>query len=487
MIINFTVKNFMSFKDKITVCFAASKLTKYNYRIAKSKKNNLDILPIAAFFGANASGKSNLIKALAAIKTIITRQPILQSNYNRSYIIPYALDNNKEATTFAIEFLLIVNGEEKIYEFSICLNNTIIFKEKLLEIINGSETCIYQRELLEKKDDDGNNTYSYEVNECLYKTNFDTNNSNENDSDEKKQEKENENKLIMKLSNKIAAKSNQLFLHKVSENGIKFFEPIINWFRYNLQIVPKNRHNVYNLMDTQTMQVYINTLYEKDTDSFKKFNQYLQQLDNNIAGLDFIEIDNNIHFNRNQAKLNIKKFKYIGYEIFDKIQRIYMKYDEKQQRIITKKLVTCHKTAENKIINFDLRMESDGNLQLLDILPMLYHLQQLNQQKKQQENNYVLIIDEIDSSWHGLLTKKLLRNYLDTCNNNTRTQLLFTTHDNNLLDTLELMRLDEEYLINNDSGSSSISSVIEFKDIKFDQVRKYYMHRLIGGVPEFEE
>ena len=77
--------------------------------------------------------------------------------------------------------------------------------------------------------------------------------------------------------------------------------------------------------------------------------------------------------------------------------------------------------------------------------------------------------------------------YLNNCDADSRTQLLFTSHDNSLMNQ-ELFRRDEIWFAQMDAGGeSSLYSLGEFKDIRYDkEIRKNYLQGRFGGTPEIQ-
>ncbi|MGI9322100.1 MAG: AAA family ATPase, partial [Pseudomonadales bacterium] len=71
MIINFTLENWMSFRDPATFSMVASKERQHGDRVPKVGKYQTRVLPIAAVYGGNASGKSNFFKALDFAKRFV--------------------------------------------------------------------------------------------------------------------------------------------------------------------------------------------------------------------------------------------------------------------------------------------------------------------------------------------------------------------------------------------------------------------------------
>ena len=69
MIVEFTVGNFLSFKDNKTLSLEATNISEYKDSVFK--KGNYNLLKSAVLYGANSSGKSNLIKAMSIMRKII--------------------------------------------------------------------------------------------------------------------------------------------------------------------------------------------------------------------------------------------------------------------------------------------------------------------------------------------------------------------------------------------------------------------------------
>jgi AAA15 family ATPase/GTPase len=149
----------------------------------------------------------------------------------------------------------------------------------------------------------------------------------------------------------------------------------------------------------------------------------------------------------------------------------------KDGELTAKKLVTFHPREDGTEARFEIRQESDGSQRIIDLLPVILDL-------SAQMSRKVYVIDEIDRSLHTLLTRRLLEAYLATCSTQTRTQLLFTTHDVLLMDQ-ELLRRDEMWVAERDAaGASSLFSFSEYKDVRYDKdIRKSYLQGRLGGIP----
>ena len=94
------------------------------------------------------------------------------------------------------------------------------------------------------------------------------------------------------------------------------------------------------------------------------------------------------------------------------------------------------------------------------------------------------IIDELDRSMHAMLSEALLRNHLATQGPDTRSQLIFTTHDMMLM-TQEIFRRDEMWFIERGrNGETRMERLSDYKEVRNDKdVRKAYLQGSYSGIP----
>lgn len=126
---------------------------------------------------------------------------------------------------------------------------------------------------------------------------------------------------------------------------------------------------------------------------------------------------------------------------------------------------------------FDISWESDGSQRVIDLLPAFLTI-------SEPSSNKIYVIDELDRSLHTLLTRQLLELYLSNCSVNTRSQMLFTTHDVQLMDQ-ELFRRDEMWVAERNAfGSSTLIPFSSYKEVRYDKdIRKSYLQGRMGGIP----
>jgi hypothetical protein len=141
-------------------------------------------------------------------------------------------------------------------------------------------------------------------------------------------------------------------------------------------------------------------------------------------------------------------------------------------KIWVKTLKVGHVGKRDKSVLFNLDEESDGTVRLLDFVPAF---------KSVISSEKVFIIDEIERSIHPLLIKELVQKF--SLDSNTRGQLIFTTHESNLLNQ-EIFRQDEIWFAEkNKEGSTDLYSLNDFKEHKTIDIQKGYLNGRYGSIP----
>ena len=439
MLLSFTLKNWMSFRQKTTLSMIATRERQHSERVVKLKKYQTKVLPVAAIYGGNASGKTNLFMALNFARTLIVEG--VDPNEDIS-VEPHRLDSTsmKKPSCFIFELLI----QDFAVEYSFSVKRNIVVNEKLAVINSNSKKVIYDR-----RGDQINLHKSLEKNKHL--------------------------KSIVD-----GTWDNQLFLtnavsHKAVYENIKELKLVFNWFRLSLVLVaPDRRFARWEQFIDETHPL------------FENMNNILENLDTGIVRLG----GENIPFDRlpipDHEKSEIKKcLKEKGMSVKLIIDDERFVVSMSNNGLVAKKLIAYHKKQDNSETSFEIRHESHGVQRIIDLLPTFLDLS-LSLQLPTGEAK-VYIIDEIDRCLHSLVTRVLLETYLNNCSTETRTQLLFTTHDNSLM-VQELFRRDEIWNTErNVSGASSLFSLGEFKDVRYDKdIRKSYLQGRYGGIPEIQ-
>lgn len=140
MLLNYRFSNFRSFHDETSISMFAGLQRTLNENLIK--KNGNRILPSAVIYGANASGKSNIIMSLAVMKEIILAGSLESNNpdLNNLEFYPFAHDGNNNPMLFEVEFTN--NNQHMIYNFEI---QCTPFKKEERKIISENLFVIKNR------------------------------------------------------------------------------------------------------------------------------------------------------------------------------------------------------------------------------------------------------------------------------------------------------------------------------------------------------
>ncbi len=426
MIISFQLENWRSFHNQVIFSMLASRERQHGNRVPKLPKYNMRVLPVAAIYGGNASGKTNFFKALSFAKMLVVKGTQPDSLIP---VEPFQLDVKGVEQPSRFVFELLIN--ESIYEFSFAVTRKAVLEEKLVTITGTSEKVLYHRM-------DGKPN----LNESLAKD------------------------QSLQFAFK-GTRDNQLFLTNSISQNIDIFRPVYDWFKDTLQLVaPDSRFGPFEQFIDEEDQLYL------------AMNEILPQLDTGIIRLGSEDIPfENIRLSETQ-KTKLRGDVKDGMTVRLHKERFVMTRQDGE--LIAKKLVTYHRKTDGTEAKFDIRQESDGSQRVIDLLPAFLDLSFGEASEK------VYVIDEIDRSLHTLLTFKLLQMYLANCSKETRTQLLLTTHNVLLMDQ-QLLRRDEMWLAERDAtGASTLFSISEYKDVRYDKdIRKSYLQGRFGGIPRF--
>ena len=427
MIISFSVENWMSFRDRTTFSMVASRERQHGERVPKLGKYQTRVLPIAAIYGGNASGKTNFFKALSFAKTLVVEGTRPDS------LIPietFRLDDRwkSQPSRFAFELLI----DETIYEFRFAVTQKEVLEERLVKITSTSEKVLYDRR-------DGNLSFDSSLSKDPFFP------------------------FVFR-----GTRDNQLFLTNSVSQNIDDFRPVYDWFKDKLVLVaPDSRFDLFELFLDEGHPLYM------------AMNEMLSRLDTGIAHLGSEEIPlENISIPeplKTELQEKVKEGMAIRLLMEPQTNRIVI--TRKDGELIAKRLVAFHLKSDGTEVRFEIHQESEGSQRVIDLLPAFLELSAQTLQK-------VYVIDEIDRSLHPLLIRQLLEEYLSNCSTETRTQLLLTTHNVMLMDQ-QLLRRDEMWVTERDgAGVSSLFSFSEYKDVRYDKdIRKSYLQGRMGGIP----
>jgi len=139
MLISFSIENWLSFRDQATFSMVAGREKQHLERVPHMEKYKMRLLPIAAVYGGNASGKTNLFKALS-----FARQLIVKGTQPEAMIpaAPFRLDPASASKPTLLTFELFAG--DRCYEFGFRVTREQVVEEWLSEILKTTEKELYK-------------------------------------------------------------------------------------------------------------------------------------------------------------------------------------------------------------------------------------------------------------------------------------------------------------------------------------------------------
>ncbi len=418
----FSFGNYRSFKDIQTLNLASAKIkSKYesideSNVIRDSKYKNTSFLKSKAIYGANASGKSNIVKAFVTFIRIIRQSVKDEEVFN--LVEPYKLSTTTENEPSFFQLIFWIDNIRYRYGFE--LDEKKVFAEWLYAKPGERELAYFIRDNQEIIEIDKTNFREGNILISL----FDNNTS--------------DNEIF---------RDNSLFLSSLSSLGFgKLSKQLTDSIASIFVINGLGHSGLYSYagdsLNDEKKKKYI-------IDFLKKGDIGIQQIDtvDNLPENTIIESEAENHSSEKDKKKKI-------------IFSTRKKYDENLEFIGDEP--------------FSFRtMESEGTLKLFELSPFIFEAL---------KENRPLIIDEFDARFHPLLTKKIIE--LFNSNNNLGSQLIFTTHDTNLL-SADLFRRDQIEFVSKDKyGASQLYSLVKFKGIRNTaSFEKDYISGKYGAIP----
>jgi len=269
---------------------------------------------------------------------------------------------------------------------------------------------------------------------------------------------------------------NQLFVtNSVSQKQTEF-KPVFDWFKHNLIL---------------TLPVWLDTKSPRIPSDhhplFGKMTARLRDLDSGILTLHHVDLPPETVLPKellDGLTSHLREGEWMSLanplfddELFDNDNDVF--FCRENGKIVARRLAPIHMTEGGDEIPFRLADESDGTRRLIDLLPAFLSLEGLYLR--------TFVIDELDRSLHSNLTRNLLEHFLEQRTNSSRSQLIFTTHDTQLM-TQDIFRRDEIWITERDQfGASKLVAFSEFKDVRKDKdIRKSYLQGRLGGVPRIK-
>lgn len=444
MLIKLLVENYKSFdqKEELSMISSSKLQDNKNHRV---KVKQTQLLKNAVVYGANASGKSNLVSAFAFIKTtLLSGLPVESINdfcRNRE-------ENKNRESVFELQFTVANNFYA--YGFSAILSQRRITEEWLYELNqDGSANQLFTRNagkapILGKK-------------VKIF---------------------ESENKRFSVYSEDFVDQDTQLFLTEMnrgknytSNSKLLFFKEAFMWIVNNIIIINPN------IGISNTDAYYNNDSLESISNLVQTFDTGITDIKTRQITIDEMckiipkEIVQDI-FAQLKSQMQIRNVKsmQMTWRIEGGFFNIRIK-DNNEPEITT--LVLKHGTS---MFDFSFAEESDGTKRLFDLIDMLLT----------DRPDTVFVVDELERSLHPKLTEHFLKMFMEA-HQSISMQLVFTTHEDTIMDQ-SLFRRDEIWFVERNVGNSSeVYSLDRFKERYDKKLSKAYLEGRYGAIPVFKQ
>ncbi len=440
MLIGFKVKNFRSFNDMQHFSMVAGKTRNFLDHIANI--NNLKILKFSSIYGANASGKSNLVLAIDLGKKMLLNN--IQGLFSNQYF--RINEKNKEIPSY-FEYEIAKNNKLYSYGFEVNINKKEIVSEWLIDMTKNNQFVIFERDVIKKtiktdlkiKDKTDSNRFDVCKSDIL-----------------------NNNKIFF-----LTEMTRRIQMNDVKTSSFIDFENVFDFFLNDMQLVLPNQNREIKFNYFSQFKSDIKPLLKMlglDIDDLLECESNMSEIKDRLSPSEYNRLTSDI----NQLSNNVSKF-----DITLRIENcIYTISSNNKDENLNVKVIKILHTNSNTY--FDTYEESDGTLRILELIDILL------------SNNKVFIIDEIDRSLHPSLTVRFVNCFLNLLKNRN-IQLIITTHESRLL-SYNVLRRDEVWFSEKrKDGSTKLYSLEQFKDdARFDRkIDKAYLDGRYGAVPIF--
>jgi len=426
MILELKIKNFLSFKDEVVFSFEATS-DKYleDYYVAEPEPG-VRILKMAMIYGANASGKSNVLHAFDFVRSFVKRIPS-QSEKSTEFIPFKFVDNQDLPGSF--DMIFYIEGTK--YKYSLVLDEEKVHSE-ILHYYPGTQPAIIFERTLDIKNDTS----------------------------------------ILKFGSKI--KLSDQAIEAIQLKTLKNMSVFAAFTQVNISLpqlnIPLNwfRKQFMPMIDPYSSLTNYSDRYIKKDERVK------------YQALDFI---NKADFNISAVSFK-KQTTWLDDEVLKFIEAGSMP-DEQKHKLLNEKAIHIDKRLfehkiiiKNKVKYYSLpdELESKGTLRYYGLSAPFFNAI---------SNDSFLSIDEIGTALHPLLVMHFLKEFLKKSN---KAQLLFSTHNDSLLSEKDIIRKDAIWFTEKDKqGITSLYSLSDFNIRKELSYYNAYKQGKFGAIPNLNE
>lgn len=412
MLVQFSVGNYLSFSETVTLSMVASKINEYSDKNVFAE-SGIELLKSAVVYGANASGKSNLIKAMEKMADLMKNSSKESQAKEAISIDPYRLSSKYEGMPSFFEMIFTTEGTRYRYGFEV--DREKVRREWLYHVPSERESKLFER--TGKK--------------------FDI-------SGPFREGKGLEEKT----------RDNALFLSVVAQFNGSISVKIINWL---------NSFNVLSGL-RETSYTGFTLAQLEDPEMKSRIMDLIRAID---LGIEDIDVE--------QIPITTENLPTI---LPNDIKQLLLK----QNNAVRTTIRTVHKKYDevNRKVQYEMfsmqDSESQGTQKIFALAGPIVDTLKFGK---------TLIVDELDAKLHPHITRVIIGLFNSELNKNA--QLIFNTHDINLLESKQLRR-DQIWFTKKDSlGATDLYSLVEYQVRNDASFRKDYLAGRYGAIPILDE
>ena len=422
MIIQFKVANYRSIGAEQTLSFVAEKARRHPGNLISCKGYKL--LKSTALFGANASGKSNVVKAIQVMTNFVRDSA---TRMNKGDIIeaaePFRLDPTLKNKPSQFEITFVTNSI--VYAYGFAVTQKRVESEWLTATREGTNSSVFQ--------------FKRTFHATLGKDEWEFDGFKDADKDQIQ----------------IRTKENMLALSVGTRENVEALDPAYSYLREG--VMTFDMSGGISILGMQAAQLC------QDSESMQyALASLLADADTGVENIRMETAAQNMPIPRSNMPRQLQ-------EVFKSIKELAASNP-------APRVITVRRDSRGNAVEFDFEEnESQGTQRFFAVSGPL--LEALNK-------GAFVVVDELDASMHPLLTRRLLEIFQSPEANKNGAQLLFTTHDPSLLDQ-ELFRRDQIWLAEKCDGASTFFSLADIQPPirNTESFLRNYLTGRYGGTP----
>lgn len=416
MLLHFSTENFRSIRGATSASLLATPLRELRCSLITSRYAKHGVLPVTSLYGANASGKSNFLEAIALMRSVVLHSFQYGDADTPIPTKPFLLDNESQhqPSTFVLDFVM----QDVRYQLGFSLCRACVLEEWLYSYPKRSQQVLYHRNV------DADPVYYFGRSLA------------------------GSNRQIQHIT-----RPNALFVSTAAASSHPLLTQIWHYFK---------DHLILKLSPAATTNAQLAQQLATDSKLLLEAARYLAMAD---TGISDVRIQSKPSEHAAQTRLNEL------YRVAGQLTGENLSHDALE---VDRTVELGHTSADNTVRYLELEDESLGTRYLFSLLPALITTL---------ESGKVLILDEITISLHTHLARRLVTLFKDKTTNPLGAQLIFSTHDTNLLSP-GLLRRDEVWLTEKSgAGITTITPLSDYKTKITDNIERGYLQGRFGAVP----